>query len=122
MEKKGVVSKTEVSVAFVGVRKMAQLNRDFRGKNEATSVLSFSQVEKRAGERFVGPPNNILYLGDVAICYPVAQRLANKEQILVDEEIDRLIEHGLLNLLGINSVNLKHKNGFLSQIPSSKNR
>jgi len=32
---------------------------------------------------------------------PAAQRLANQEKVLIDEEVDRLVEHGLLQLINI---------------------
>ena len=73
--------------------------------DKAVAVLSFSQLDKRAGERFVSAPIDALFLGDIVICYPAAQKLANQERILINEEIDQLVTHGLLNLLKVNSVN-----------------
>lgn len=101
LKKQGLTSSIEVSLAFVGPRKIRQLNRDFRGIDRSTSVLSFSQMEKRADEPFRLPPSDVMRLGDVVICYQEAQRLASQEGIMVEEEIDRLVEHGLLHLLGI---------------------
>lgn len=101
LKKQGLTSSIEVSLAFVGPRKIRQLNRDFRGIDRSTSVLSFSQMEKKADEPFHLLPNEVMRLGDIVICYPEAQRLASQEDILVEEEIDHLVEHGLLHLLGI---------------------
>jgi probable rRNA maturation factor len=101
LKERGIFSKVELSLFFVGGRRMRSLNRDFRSLNRVASVLSFSQLEKKGRERFVAPPDEVLRLGDVVVCYPEAQRLAGEEEILVDEEIDRLVEHGLLHLLGI---------------------
>jgi rRNA maturation RNase YbeY len=81
---------------------MRKLNRRYRDQGRVASVLSFSQLEKKGKEIFVTSPNDVLRLGDILVCYPEAQRLANQEQILVDEEIDSLVEHGLRNLLQAN--------------------
>ena len=100
LAKAGLFSETEVSLAIVGERKIRNLNRQFASKDQATSVLSFSQMEDRAGEKFVTSPEQVLYLGDIVVCYPKAQELANKEGVLLDEEIAKLAEHGLWHLLG----------------------
>ena len=96
----GLNPETEISLAFIGRRKIRKLNRQFRHLDEVGAVLSFSQLEGQ--EKFIGSPGEKLILGDIVICYPEAQRLANQEEMLVDDEIDRLIEHGLGNLLKIN--------------------
>lgn len=96
--------KVEVSLAFVKEKEMKRLNREYRALDKTASVLSFSQLEKeRAGHPFVSPPGDVLRLGDVVICYPEARRLAKKEGVSTVEEIDRLTEHGLRNLLRVNS-------------------
>jgi len=46
-------------------------------------------------------PDDWWYLGDVVISYPQALKQAQEHNLLVDEEIDRLVEHGVLHLLGI---------------------
>lgn len=96
LRSKGLVQDVEVSLSFVGDRKMKALNSQYRDKKETTDVLSFSLHE---GKSF--PEDNILRLGDVVISYPQAREHAREFNILVDEEIDKLVEHGLLHLLGI---------------------
>jgi len=96
LKDKGLTQDVEVSLSFVGDRKIKALNLKFRNKKETTDVLSFSQNE---GEPF--PEDDILRLGDVVISYPQARKQAGEYHILVDEEIDKLVEHGLLHLLGI---------------------
>ena len=104
LKEQGVVSQVELSISFIGKRKMRSLNREYREIDQPTSVLSFSLTEKRAGEKFIIPADQVLRLGDIVICYQEAQRLASEEQVLVDEEIDHLIKHGLLHLLGIHHI------------------
>lgn len=98
-----VSGSVEVSVAVVGDRKIRELNKKYRGKDETTNVLSFSLSE---GESVVLPPASFsgeqtLPLGDVVISYPQVIREAVEEETLVDDKIDELVEHGVLHLLGI---------------------
>ena len=84
----------ELSVAFVGDDRMRELNRDWRGKDSTTDVLSFSQLE---GEL---PGGASTMLGDVVISVPVLERQAADGGWTVDEELARLLLHGVLHLLG----------------------
>lgn len=95
-KEKGIRGNTEVSIAIVGSRKMRELNNKYRNMDKATNVLSFSQIE---GEAAVFP-SDILFLGDVIVCYPIAVEDAARDNVLVDRKIAELVEHGLLHLLG----------------------
>jgi probable rRNA maturation factor len=97
LKSKGLTHGVEVSLSFVGDRKMKQLNTKYLKKKETTDVLSFSLTEGKASF----PADDILRLGDVVISYPQARKQAGQYNILVDEEIDRLVKHGLLHLLGV---------------------
>lgn len=96
---------TEVSIAIVGDRKMKRLNKKYRGKNETTTVLSFSLTEdffssyRKREEGFV-TADHVLRLGDIVISYPQAVKRAAEDQVLVDDKIKELILHGLNNLMG----------------------
>lgn len=96
--KQRVKSKVEVGISIVGDRKMKDLNKRYTEKEETTDVLSFGVEE---GRGFVNPPDGILRLGDVVISYPQAVKNAAEHNVLVDEEIKVLVEHGLKHLLGI---------------------
>ena len=88
-----VTGAVEVSVAVVGDRKMLDLNKKYRDKDETTNVLSFSLNEDTQ--------TDILRLGEVVISYPEVIREAAEEEVLVDDKIDELVKHGLSHLLGI---------------------
>lgn len=92
----GLREEVEVGINFVGERKMRALNKKYRKVDQPTDVLSFSINEKA--------PNQVLYLGDVIISYPQARKQAAENNLTVDEEIEKLVEHGVLSLLG------KHEN------------
>lgn len=97
LDEKGVSGNVEVSIAIVGDRKMRELSKKYKGEDKTRNVLSFPQAE--------GVPtanaSDVLMLGDVVISYPEVIREASKEDVLVDDKISELVEHGIMHLLGI---------------------
>lgn len=93
----GVNSSAEVSIAIVGDRKMRSLSKKYKGEDKTRNVLSFPQTE---GET-VSSPVGVLMLGDIVISYPVVIKEAARDEVLVDDKVDELVQHGLLHLLGI---------------------
>lgn len=101
VEKEGITRDTYVSVSIVGARKMRVLNRDYRDKDYATNVLSFCQQDMGPkGEGFVYPEDDVLYLGDMVICFPVARDQAGERNMFVDEWIEELVRHSMEHLFG----------------------
>jgi probable rRNA maturation factor len=86
---------TEVSVLLIDDEAIQALNRDYRGVDAPTDVLAFSQLE---GEDFGADGENVL--GDVAISVEMAERQAREHGHGIDDEMDLLLAHGLLHLLG----------------------
>jgi probable rRNA maturation factor len=80
-------AKGDLSVAVVSDRRMRALNRQFRGKDASTDVLSFP-----SGERG--------FLGDIVIADGVAKRQAKEAGHSIQTELRVLALHGLLHLLG----------------------
>jgi probable rRNA maturation factor len=99
---------SEVTIIFVGDRKMRQLNRDFRGIDKSTDVLSFSYKESNTSEdnnideKFYEDLSNFTgnYLGDVVISTKTANIYAQKLGLTFEQEVKTLILHGLLHLAG----------------------
>jgi rRNA maturation RNase YbeY len=83
----------ELSVVLVDDRRMRRLNREYRGRDRPTDVLSFAQQEGPAGA-----PAGLL--GDVVISVPATRRQARERGVRLADEGDRLLVHGLLHLLG----------------------
>lgn len=83
----------ELSVAFVDNDRMQAFNRQFRGEDRPTDVLSFSD-----GSR--DPDTDELYFGDVIIGLAVAEAQAAAAGHEVKSEIALLTVHGVLHLLG----------------------
>lgn len=98
LKKNQIKGFVEVSVAIIGNRKMRELSKKYKNEDKTRDVLSFSLIE---GETTY-LPQDVLRLGDIAISYPEVIREASEEEMLVDDKVDELIEHGMEHLLGIN--------------------
>ena len=80
-----------VSLTYVDDRGMRKLNREHRGKNMTTDVLSFpSSAEKGA----------FPHLGDIVISLPTAEKMAKKFGVSRRREVETLVIHGFLHLCG----------------------
>lgn len=86
---------TEVSVLLSDDEGISSLNAEYRGVEGPTDVLSFSQHEGE--DEFAGEEN---LLGDLVISVETAKRQAKEQGRALDAEIDMLVAHGLLHLLG----------------------
>jgi len=80
-----------------------KLNRDFRKENSATDVLSFGMMEGKQ----IGLETN--YLGDVYISLDRTKRQSKEYGVSFEEELCRLVTHGILHLLGYDHRTLKQK-------------
>jgi len=87
----------EVSVRFVDSTEGRALNRDYRGKDYATNVLSFP-AELPAGVR--SP-----LLGDLVVCAPVAVLESMRQDKPLAHHYAHLVVHGCLHLLGLDHGN-----------------
>ncbi len=88
------VRRAELSVVLAADPEIAALNARFRGRGGPTDVLSFSLLEGAAAGFRGG------LLGDVVIGVEVAARQARRRGRSLDEEVARLLIHGVLHLLG----------------------
>ena len=80
-------SEPSATIAFVSDKRIRELNRQFRGIDKATDVLSFPAEEK-------------LNLGDIAVSVDTAAVQAKENGLTLEGEIAQLILHGLLHLCG----------------------
>jgi probable rRNA maturation factor len=97
LDKNGINGAVEVSVAIVGDRKMRELSKKYKGEDKTRNILSFSQTE---GEE-LQMPRDTLRLGDIVLSFPQVINDAVRDEMLVDDKVDQLIEHGLMHLLGL---------------------
>lgn len=93
----------EFSVVIDSDEKLQQLNRDFLGIDAPTDVLSF------ASEEF-DPDEQAQYIGDVIISYPRAKTQAKAAGHPTLNELQLLVIHGTLHLLGHDHAEPEEKN------------
>jgi rRNA maturation RNase YbeY len=91
LAKNGVGDQYDINFIFIGRNKMRQIATQYKNEDLALPVLSFSYKKD--------VDNGQKLLGEVFICYPQAVLLAAERNKKVDEMINRLIEHGIKNLL-----------------------
>ena len=77
----------EVCIRIVDAEESQSLNKQFRGKDKPTNVLSFPFEEES-------------YLGDLVLCHPVIQAEAESQTKSIQAHYQHLLIHGILHLLG----------------------
>ena len=76
------------------------MNRDYRGQDRPTDVLSFPQEEGPAMPLGMAEEEIPHTLGDVIISVETAERQAGEHGWTLQDEVEALLVHGLLHLLG----------------------
>ena len=89
-------SGSTLSIMLVGDTKIQELNREHRGKDKPTDVLSFPLYEPGEAPQ----PQAERLLGDVVISVDTAKRQAAEYDAPLQNEIYRLLIHGILHVLG----------------------
>lgn len=84
----GIVGDHELSISFVTATEMRVMNRNYRGSDKETDVLSFPGFAGSFG------------LGDIIICLNIAERQAKLYNHSFEREMTFLAVHGFLHLLG----------------------
>jgi probable rRNA maturation factor len=89
----------EVTVRLVGEAEGRALNRNYRGKDCATNVLTFTYDGKK-GEKCAEKSNAGPVIGDLVLCVPVVVREAGEQGKALDAHFAHLVVHGMLHLQG----------------------
>jgi len=82
-----------LTLAIADDRALHQLNREFLGQDHPTDVLSFPEGD-------TDPDTGRRYLGDIVISLPTARRQARAARHALEAELQLLVAHGVLHLLG----------------------
>ncbi|MCO6391503.1 rRNA maturation RNase YbeY [Aliihoeflea aestuarii] len=90
---------SELSLVFTDDASIRNLNREWRGKDKATNVLSFPAFKVAPGDAL--PP----MLGDVILAFETVSREAALEDKPFEHHLAHLLVHGLLHLLGYDHEN-----------------
>ena len=99
----------EISVVFIDNDQIQELNREYRGKDMPTDVLSFPMGEN--GEYEINHDTDAVILGDVAMSMEKAVEQAYKYDHSLEREIGFLTAHSVLHLLGYD-----HEQGGLDRV------
>ncbi|ALM51782.1 rRNA maturation RNase YbeY [Halomonas huangheensis] len=96
LEKFPEYSDSELTVRFVDNDESQSLNRDYRGKDSPTNVLSFP---------FEAPEGlELPLLGDLIICHPVVVHEASAQAKALADHYAHMVVHGTLHLLGLDHI------------------
>jgi len=87
--KKQFKIKQSVSIALVSQTEIRNLNKRYRGKDQATDVLTFNLGDTKDDQ-----------LGEIIICWPILQRQAKVHGNSLKQELQLLTVHGVLHLMG----------------------
>lgn len=85
--KKMLLQKKEIVFIFLSLQEMRRINKTYRSKDKPTDVLSFESADPET-------------LGELALCLPVLMKQAKSQKHSVDQELQYMMIHGLLHLLG----------------------
>ncbi|MEK6638216.1 MAG: rRNA maturation RNase YbeY [Pseudomonadota bacterium] len=89
-----------VSIKLTDNQEVRALNRDFRGQDKATNVLSFPMVVRDMLGGIANTDDGEVLLGDIVLALGVCTVEAEARQISVAAHATHLIVHGTLHLLG----------------------
>jgi probable rRNA maturation factor len=110
LTKEGVENQDiEISLTMVSPEEIKELNRDYRGVDKVTDVLSFPQFEEDEEIPSVDVSFGEISLGDVVICVEKAQEQADEYGHSFEREFVYLFVHSLLHLLGYDHMEDEEK-------------
>ncbi|MDQ3952946.1 MAG: rRNA maturation RNase YbeY [Actinomycetota bacterium] len=98
LESEDVDSSAELSILFVGGDHIRRLNARYAGDDHETDVLAFPMTEDDEDD-------DPLMVGDVVVCPEVARENAAKAGTTLERELQMLVVHGTLHLLGYDHQN-----------------
>ncbi len=93
-------SGAEISILLTGDAQARSLNRDYRGRDEPTNVLSFPGFPAAGENTPPLPPGAPRMLGDVIVAYETVEAEAERDGKSLDDHLRHLVVHGVLHLLG----------------------
>jgi probable rRNA maturation factor len=92
LSKAKITGAAELSLVLTDDAEQQVLNRDWRGIDKATNVLSFPQIEP------FGPVSGLL--GDIILARETLEREAAEQGVSLEDHFTHLVVHGFLHLLG----------------------
>ena len=94
----------EVAVRLTDDAEVHALNRDFRGKDRPTNVLSFPQVQADLLDSLTNSDDGEILLGDIVLARETCAREAEEKGVSLAAHATHLIVHGTLHLVGYDHI------------------
>jgi probable rRNA maturation factor len=101
----------EVAIVVTGDEALQELSSRFLGADRPTDVLAFPDDTRGP---FVGAPGHPRYLGDVVVSLPRAEAQAREASHDLEAELQLLVIHGVLHLLGYDDVTEEDRSAMWS--------
>ncbi len=104
-----LLAPAELTIRFVDADEGRALNRDYRGKDYATNVLTFAYADDAAEERDAGNTDSVdaapiaddtPVQADIVLCTDVLLQEASERQLPLEQHVAHLIVHGVLHAQG----------------------
>ncbi len=102
LKHQGRLEELELSIVVDADERIQELNRQFIGVDAPTDVLSFPADE-------FDPDTGLVYLGDMILSFPTAKVQAEAAGVPVMDELQLLVVHAMLHLLGHDHADAKGK-------------
>jgi len=97
-----------VSIAFISAKEMQNLNKEYRGKDKNTDILSFPGMNDK------DLLNNDKSLGELVLNYKKISEQASIFSVSVKKELDFIVVHGLLHLIGYTDNNEENRKEMIN--------
>ncbi len=95
----------EISIRLTSDDEVRTLNRQYRGQDKPTNVLSFPMVQPDLIDALSNTDDGEVLLGDIVLAYETCEREARERNVPVKDHATHLIVHGVLHLLGYDHTN-----------------
>lgn len=108
----------DVSIFLTDDSNVKTLNKNYRGKNKPTNVLSFPQINLRRFDRAaldIFPLKGKIPLGDIVLAFQTIEKESKAQEKKLEDHVIHLIVHGTLHLLGYDHENPKEAKSMEKQ-------
>lgn len=93
-----------ISIRLADDAEVHELNRQWRGKDKPTNVLSFPMLEADELDALANTDDGEVLLGDMILGHGVCRAEAEEKAITLARHVSHLIVHGTLHLLGLDHI------------------
>lgn len=114
-------SKTECSLSFVDIEEIHSINKEYRGIDRPTDVISFALNDEVEDELEIIGGDETNYIGDIIICVDIAKDQAKEYNHSLNRELGFLTVHGFLHLLGYDHMSEEDERVMFSKQESILN-